>query len=124
MAGNKGFDIDLAYGLSRESAFLDVLNDGKVEVKADRRAATTGNFFVEIESRGRESGILTTESDFWVQEIAELGVFIMIPTSRMLQLVLDTKEKRGTVRGGDGNTSVGVLVRVTDCVKFMASEKE
>ena len=117
MAGNKAFDLDLAYGLSRESAFLDILNADKVEVKSDRRAATTGNFFVEIESRGKASGIMTTEAQWWVQEIAELGVFMMFPTEWFKRLVLTTMEKRGTIRGGDGNTSVGVLVKVTDCVK-------
>ena len=35
------------------------------EVKADRRAAETGNFFVEFECSGRGSGVATTKADMW-----------------------------------------------------------
>lgn len=43
--------------------------DGKevtIEVKEDVRTKDTGNVVIECESRGKPSGIMTTQADFWV----------------------------------------------------------
>ncbi len=37
-----------------------------VEVKHDRHAPRTGQVAVEVESRGRPSGILTSSAEYWV----------------------------------------------------------
>src|SRR4051812_1030618 len=38
----------------------------KAEIKRDYRAGETGNVFVEFESRGKPSGIETTEADYHI----------------------------------------------------------
>lgn len=88
-----------------------MLGGDKVEVKSDRLARKTGNVFVEFESRGKESGIITTTADWWVIELGE-DVFIIMPTSRLREITNNKLKSRGYVRGGDGGTSKGVLIPI------------
>lgn len=46
-----------------------------IEVKEDVRVKDTGNVVIECESRGKPSGIMTTQADFWVFRLhLETGV--------------------------------------------------
>lgn len=38
----------------------------KIEIKEDQMVSKTGNLFIEIESRGKPSGILTSKADFYI----------------------------------------------------------
>ena len=68
MAGNKKFDIDLAFGEKGEMFVKDVLQgNGKIEVKTERdKWATTGNIAIEIRCNGKLSGLSVTEAKTWV----------------------------------------------------------
>jgi hypothetical protein len=49
----------------------------KIEVKKDDWAIKSGNIAIEFESRGKPSGILKTESDFWCQVVGNFFVLMM-----------------------------------------------
>ena len=57
------FDKDLKFGQQYENELQQMI-EGKVEVKTDRLCEKTGNVFVEIESRGKPSGINVTEATY------------------------------------------------------------
>lgn len=109
------FDIDLSYGKEREHRFAEMMHSS-IEVKSDRQARKTGNIYVEYESRGKPGGIEKTDAKYWAQEVDE-DVFVVMTTDRMRTLVKNRLDKYGTTLGGDGKTSKGVLLRVTELVK-------
>jgi len=55
------FDKDLKFGQQYENELQEMV-EGKVEVKTDRLCQKTGNVFVEIEDKGKPSGINTSKS--------------------------------------------------------------
>ena len=70
----KKFDIDLQYGKVREKLVADMLQDKKIEVKSERDVwQRTGNIAIEYESYGKPSGIMATESDYWLQNLCYKG---------------------------------------------------
>ena len=75
-------------------------------------------FYIEYESRGKPSGIRTTQADYWVYKISEKQA-IVIETDELKkkieQLVKDKKARMG-VKGGDNNTSLGFLIKIKDLV--------
>ena len=79
-----------------------------VEVKCDRRANETGNFFIEYYSRGKDSGIATSEADIWVLTVYATGEHLAITKEDLLEMCKGAK----SVAGGDHNTSRGYLVKV------------
>jgi len=111
------FDLDLRYGVDRENAFGDILAGSSVEVKSDRKAATTGNFFLEFRQHGRNSGIAVTKADFWAIEFAR-NCWIIIPTETLKAVGRQVYKRRGFVKGGDGNNFDGVLVSLTDLIRI------
>ena len=116
MKFNSDFAFDLQMGHDEEIWLADLLRGKTVEVKRDYLASKTGNLFVEFSSRGKASGLATTRADFWAF-ILDGERVIIVPT-KMLQRTARQAYKQGrTVRGGDSNTSEGVLVRVEELVK-------
>lgn len=114
------FDIDLSYGKEREHRFSELVHS-TIEVKSDRKANKTGNVYVEYESRGKPGGIEATGAQTWAQEV-DKDVFVVMPVARMKELVRQRLEKYGPVLGGDGHTSKGVLLRVTELTKPLKEE--
>lgn len=64
-----GFDIDLRDGEAREAALVHVFLRARVEHKADHRAKTTGNVFIEYRQPSGPSGISVTTADWDQREI-------------------------------------------------------
>jgi hypothetical protein len=92
------FDLDLEFGQVYEKKLQDLLTEkGRIEVKTDRMAHSTGNIVVEFESRGKPSGIATTKADYWCFWIEQTGVGIFIPTEKLRTIA----EKCRVVAGGD-----------------------
>lgn len=110
------FARNLIEGHDGEQLIKDALLKG--EVKRDYRAGETGNVFVEHISRGKPSGISTTESDYWIfcLSCSEFNdeVFIGISTDRLKRLLDSIKWE---VNGGDNNSSKGKLVPLTKLIK-------
>ena len=77
----------------------------KIEVKADRLAAKTGNFAIEFQCNGKLSGILTTEADVYVYYVIKpVEDVYIIPVSKLKKLIQQKKYIR-TVKGGDNYNS-------------------
>lgn len=116
MKFNSDFAFDLQMGQDEEIWLADLLRGKTVEVKRDYLAGRTGNLFVEFSSRGKASGLATTRADFWAF-ILDGERVIIVPVG-FLQLRARQAYKEGRrVRGGDSNTSEGVLVRIEELVK-------
>jgi len=103
------FDLDLKFGQHHENELQKAL-EGKVEVKMDRLCQKTGNVFIEIESRGKPSGIYTTKSRYyavglWVEKRKD-QVFVFIPVKILKKLM----KKYPIKNGGDNWTSKGHIV--------------
>ena len=62
MKHNSDFKYDLEIGLNYETKLAELLGK-KIEVKRDFKCLETGNIFVEYASRGKLSGIATSEAD-------------------------------------------------------------
>lgn len=112
MEFNSNFRYDLKVGQVAEQALAEIFQDKKVEVKRDLKAKVTGNLFIEFESRGKPSGLATSEADYWCFALEDC--FILICSDRLKKLIEPLKGTDRQKKGGDKNTSVGVLLKVTD----------
>jgi hypothetical protein len=76
------------------------IGETKFEVKRDFRSHETGNYFVETAYSGIDSGIVTTESDFYV--LVDNDFVIIIPTETLRFAIKDIKEFSYPPKGRDG----------------------
>ena len=112
---NSDFRFDLEVGkVKGETKFHNMLSDSKIEVKFDRKTRETGNVYIEYNSRGKDSGIITTEADYWVYFIHDEECFV-ISTKRLKEKLGKLKPRK--IPGGDNNTSMGFLVKLTELLK-------
>ena len=113
---NNDFKYDLKVGQVAEKILADMLQSKKIEVKRDLKAIVTGNIYVEYFSRGKASGISTSEADFYCFFITD-GRMFLIETKELKELC---RVYLGTNRdklGGDSNTSKGILLPLKDLIK-------
>ena len=119
MEYNSDFRYDLKFGVVEgESWFHNIVSNSKVEVKTDRLTEKTGNVYIEYESRGKPSGIVTSQADYWVYKVSE-GRAIIIEKEelkRKLRELVKNKKARMGVKGGDNNTSLGILVNIKELI--------
>jgi len=102
------FRYDLKVGQIAEKQVADLLQDKKIEVKRDLKAKTTGNLYIEYESRGKPSGISRSEADYWC--FAFENLFIFIETTKLKEMIEPMKGSTMDKRGGDKNSSKGILL--------------
>lgn len=110
MKHSSSFYYDLDFAEKSEDWIKELFTGGyKVEVKCDRMAHKTFNLYVEVYSRGKPSGICTTNADYWIFIIYYSNVSLILPTSKIRNLCKELFN--GTyVYGGDNNTSKGILI--------------
>jgi len=123
MEYNNDFRHDLKVGQVAEKELGNILQDATIEVKYDQQYLRTGNFYIEYISRGKRSGIATSEADYWAL-IGELRQIHIIKTELLRERLREFKKycehydkpanKTWQVKGGDNNTSIGFLVRLKD----------
>lgn len=112
MASN--WTADLAYGKAGEFWLTQLGQDITIEVKRDRRWATTGNVFFEISCSGKPSGVMSTEASYFAYILDEGDVNVACylwktePLKIALQMALNAKICK-TVSGGDGNRVIGIV---------------
>ena len=111
----RNWDIDLETGEYGENKLFNILSGSKIEVKYDLLAYETGNIAVEYESRGKKSGISTTEATYWAFILEELDQIVIIETGRLKKLCKRYWGNR--ITGGDKNSSKMVLVPLRDIWK-------
>lgn len=118
---DKRFDIDLEYGQVFEKQVADMLQHSKIEVKTERdKWSATRNIVIEFESRGKPSGIATTQADYWFHNLArgnDIISTIVFPVSVLRQYIQDRKPR--IVRGGDDMTSKLYLINLKDLVQYI-----
>jgi hypothetical protein len=68
------------------------------EVKRDLMCGQTGNFALEYECRGKPSGIVTTQADYWIYQLDD--GFYLISVTDLKNLIDEAKYFR-MVTGGD-----------------------
>ena len=123
MKHNNDFRFDLDYGKEGEGMLHKMLTNEegyKVEVKRDRQAHRTNNLYFEYESRNKPSGIANTEADYYCYFITDTFCFIMkvdVLKAKLRRLIKEKKVINHKQPGGDNNTSLGVLVSITNFMK-------
>ena len=104
---------DLPFGEKHEGE-LKLAIEGEIEAKADRLCQKTHNVYVETESRGKDSGITTTDADVWAfclwKENRELQTYVSIPVKILKKLMTKYPKKAG----GDNYTSKGYIIPKED----------
>lgn len=114
---NKDFKYDLDFGvLNGESWFHEIMSNKKIEVKCDRMTLKTGNVYIEYESRGKASGIATSEADYWVYKFDEESavIFKTDALKKKLKLLVTSGIAKADVMGGDDKSSRGILLSLKD----------
>lgn len=112
MEYNSDFKFDLIVGQVKEKELGNIFNSKKIEVKHDLQALKSGNVYVEYYSRGKKSGINTTEADYYCFCIG--NTFHLI---ELEELKSKCRKYLGTKRdkvGGDNNTSRGILLPIEE----------
>jgi hypothetical protein len=94
----------------------DLLQNKKVEVKHDMIAHSTGRVFVEYACRGRNSGITTTQADFWAFVLLT-GAIIITDKDRLVELCNVAYQDGKVINGGDSNTASGFLITLDDLIR-------
>ena len=110
---NSDFKYDLQLGQLGEKHLGNILDNEKVEVKTDYQASDTGNLFIEYLSRGKESGIITTEAT-WFAFIVINEKINLETTNKLKKLCRPYLNTKRDVKGGDDNTSKGILLPIKD----------
>jgi hypothetical protein len=129
---NSDFKYDLALGQLGEGWIGKMLSSQTIEVKFDFACYRTGNFYIEYESRGKPSGIATSQADYWMliastekgvrlkSELTDVEsddvLFSVLLHKDRLKHLCKTKYYRKGVKGGDDNTSLGVLIKAKDLI--------
>ena len=117
MEKNSDYKYDLKIGKKGENLYANLLENETVEVKTDFKALKTGNLFIEFKSRGKPSGIVTTQATWWCFLVAN-DLFIRISTERLKGLARKFYNKGKIVKGGDSDTSDAVLVPIEEVFKI------
>jgi hypothetical protein len=137
---NSDFKYDLALGQLGEGWVGKMLSSKTIEVKFDFACYNTGNFFIEYESRGKPSGIATTKADYWMLiastakgkrlkktlddvQSDDILFSVLIPTDKLKE-ICRTRFNRVNVKGGDSNTSKGLLIKSTELCQHKTKSEE
>lgn len=77
------------------------------EVKTDLMCGYTGNFALEYECRGKPSGIVTTEADYWIYKLDD-GFYLI--SVEKLKTLLDEQKYFRLVSGGDKGSNTKMFL--------------
>lgn len=112
MQYNNDFKYDLKVGQAKEKELGDIINDKTIEVKYDLQSLSTGNVYVEYFSRGKPSGISTSDAEYYCFCLGETYHLISTKTlKKRCRVYLTTARDKV---GGDNNTSKGILLPLSD----------
>lgn len=111
MKYNNDFKYDLKVGQVAENWLAEILEGKKIEVKRDLQAHKTGNIFVEYESRNQPSGLATSQADYYCYFLSDEH-FVIIKSERFKQICRTFLNTNRDIRGGDSNTSKGILLPI------------
>ena len=113
MKYSNSFTYDLSIGEKAETWISEIFNGViKAEVKTDFLAHKTGNIYIEVYSRGKQSGISLTTAEYWIIKINEIDITIIVSTQKLKEIVRKYFTLNGYKKGGDNDTSLGVLIPI------------
>lgn len=119
MEYNNDFKFDLSRGKIGEEHLAKILEGKTLEVKTDSWIARTHNIAVEYQSRGKPSGIATTEADYWAF-VFDGGynkeVILIMDTERLKKIARDYYTRGSIKEMGDNNTSIAVLIPLCELI--------
>ncbi len=121
---NSDFDLDLKFGQAHERkiAKLFGIKEEQIEVKTERDWwAKTGNLCIEVERRGKPTGISITKAKIWIHVLSK-------GNKQMLRLVFDVgvlkkivkKYKDNWKMVGDRKETKAVMIKFKDILNAVA----
>ncbi len=122
---NNDFRYDLEVGKEGERIIDSLFKDKLLEVKRDSWVAKSGNIAIEYESRGKPSGIATTEADYWVIIFSgdyKDKVIYIFETERLKQIARRYYVDGNTKAMGDNNSSMAVLIPIKEISNFVFND--
>ena len=125
---NTDFRHDLEWGQVGENTVAEIVTGDKTEVKSERDIwVGTRNHYVEISSRGKPSGIQTTEAKWWTINFFHKDKFcfnITVSVESLKKLTKEGYKHKGwkKIPGGDNNTSMGILVPIEALIGINSNE--
>lgn len=114
----KNFRKDIERGHKQQNLVMDVFEKESFEIKSDFMAHKTGNLAIEIQCRGKDSGIYKTEADYWVYKITAPDIIIIFHTSKLRKFVEDNMDNYKIIMGGDDNSSKMMLIPIKEILKI------
>jgi hypothetical protein len=112
MQYNNDFRHDLKVGMTKEKELGEIFAGKTIEIKYDIQAPQTGNVFVEYASRGKLSGISTSEAEYYCFCLGD--TFHLIKTEQLKKVCRKYINTNRDILGGDSNTSKGVLLPIKE----------
>ena len=109
---NNDFKYDLKVGQAKEKELGVIFNNKTVEVKYDLQALETNNVYVEYYSRGKKSGISTSQADYYCFAFGD--TFHLISTYSLKDKCRKYIGTHRDKKGGDNNTSKGILLPIKE----------
>ena len=121
---NSDFDLDLKFGQAHERkiAKLFGIKEEQIEVKTERDWwAKTGNLCIEVERRGKPTGISITKAKIWIHVLSK-------GNKQMLRLVFDVPVLKKIVKKykdnwkmvGDRKETKAVMIKFKDILNAVA----
>ena len=121
MEYSNDFKYDLKIGQVGEKMLGQILNSSKIEVKRDSWICKSGNIAIEYESRGKPSGISTTQADWWcfiVSGKLNDKIMLLIETEKLKEIARKYYSNNWVKSMGDNNTSKAVLIPFKEIIKI------
>jgi hypothetical protein len=120
--GYYDFDLDLRDGKIAEEKLKSILIDPTIEVKYDQMHEKTGNVAIEVECRGKPSGISISKSTWWAFMLKQDRI-IMIHRKELVKFLNKNLHRLRVVMGGDDNLARMILVPAFELVILSQPEK-
>lgn len=114
----KNFSRDIKRGNEQQQLVMDVFEGESFEIKSDFMAHRTGNIAIEIECRGKDSGIRTTKSDHWVYKIIKPDIIIILNTAKLRKFVDENMSNYKVIMGGDDRSSKMMLIPIKEILNM------
>ena len=123
---NNDFRYDLEVGQEGERLVDALFKYKRIEVKRDSWVGRTGNIAIEYESRGKPSGIATTEAEYWIIIFSreyEDKVMLVLETKRLKEVARKYLKDGSVKYMGDSNTSKAVLIPLSEISNFTVHDR-
>lgn len=126
------WDLDYEVGRQAEMWVSDIreaLKSDSIEVKRDRRAAETGNVYVEYQCKKRgkwePSGIATTTAKLWMFVLVESEFGFVITTDTLKKVARAAKRNPNNIRKEEDGShpTYGVVIRVSQLFSEILRER-